>query len=133
MPLLCFQISIFLVCMDLIWHSRTKLLSTVATEFRFTIQQRTFINDIFIKIWHVKVSQRVPMIQKTFWGETCLYSNNVQFTSKIYLSHWSITYHNISYNETLNNEYIERIYQMSSWQFFNEFYTILRKFQYLRK
>ena len=37
------------------------------------------------------------------------------------------------YSETLNNEYIGRIYQMSSWQFFNEFYTIFRKFQYLRK
>ena len=37
------------------------------------------------------------------------------------------------YSETLNKEYIGRIYQMSSWQFFNEFYTILRKFQYLRK
>ena len=32
-----------------------------------------------------------------------------------------------------NNENIGRIYQMSSWQFFNEFYTILRKFQYLWK
>jgi len=30
----------------------------------------------------------------------------------------------ILYSETLNNEYIGRIYQMSSWQFFNEFYTI---------
>ena len=39
----------------------------------------------------------------------------------------------IKYSETLNKEYIGRIYQMSSWQFFNEFYTILRKFQYLRK
>ena len=38
-----------------------------------------------------------------------------------------------SYSEILNNEYIGRIYQMSSWQFFIEFYTILRKFQYLRK
>jgi len=28
-----------------------------------------------------------------------------------------------TYNETLNNEYIGRIYQMSSWQIFNEFYT----------
>ena len=37
------------------------------------------------------------------------------------------------YSETLNNEYIGRIYQMSSWQFFNEFYTILRKFHFLRK
>ena len=37
------------------------------------------------------------------------------------------------YSETLNNEYIGRIYQMSSWQFFKEFYTILREFQYLRK
>ena len=37
------------------------------------------------------------------------------------------------YSETLNNEYIGRIYQMSSSQFFNEIYTILRKFQYLRK
>ena len=37
------------------------------------------------------------------------------------------------YSENLNNEYIERIYPMSSCQFFNEFYTILRKFQYLRK
>ena len=37
------------------------------------------------------------------------------------------------YSETLNNEYIGRIYQMSSRQFFNEFNTILRKFQYLRK
>ena len=35
----------------------------------------------------------------------------------------------VLYSETLNNEYIERMYQMSSWQFFNEFYTILRKFQ----
>jgi len=34
---------------------------------------------------------------------------------------------NSDYSETLNNEYIGRIYQMSSWQFFNEFYTILRK------
>ena len=39
----------------------------------------------------------------------------------------------ISYSETINNEYIDRIYQMSSWQFLNEFYTILRKFQSLRK
>ena len=39
----------------------------------------------------------------------------------------------ILYSETLNNEYVGKIYQMSSWQFFNEFYTILRKFQYLRK
>ena len=39
----------------------------------------------------------------------------------------------VLYSETLNNEYIGRIYQRSSWQFFNEFYTILRKFQYLRK
>ena len=38
----------------------------------------------------------------------------------------------ISYSETLNNEYIGRIYQMSSWQSFNEFYTMLRKFQYLQ-
>ena len=38
-----------------------------------------------------------------------------------------------TYSETLYNEYIERIYQMSSGQFLNEFYTILRKFQYLRK
>ena len=37
------------------------------------------------------------------------------------------------YSETLNKEYIGRIYEMSSWQFFNEFFTILRKFQYLRK
>ena len=29
----------------------------------------------------------------------------------------------IYYSETPNNEYIERIYQMSSSQFFNEFYT----------
>ena len=35
------------------------------------------------------------------------------------------------YSETLNNEYIGRIYQKSSWQFCNGFYTILRKFQYL--
>ena len=28
------------------------------------------------------------------------------------------------YSETLNNEYIGIIYQMSSWQFCNEFYTI---------
>ena len=40
---------------------------------------------------------------------------------------------NVWYSETLNNEYIGRNYQMSSWQFFNGFYTILRKFQYLRK
>jgi len=39
----------------------------------------------------------------------------------------------ITYSETLDNEYIGRIYQMSSLQFFNEFYTILRKFQYFRK
>ena len=39
----------------------------------------------------------------------------------------------LNYSETLNKEYIGRIYQMSSWQFFNEFYTILRKFQYLQK
>ena len=32
------------------------------------------------------------------------------------------------YSVTLNNENIGRIYQMSSWQFFNEFYSILRKF-----
>ena len=32
------------------------------------------------------------------------------------------------YSETLDNEYIRRINQMSSWQFFIEFYTILRKF-----
>ena len=38
-----------------------------------------------------------------------------------------------NYSETLNYEYIGRIYQMSSWQFFDEFYTILRKFQYLQK
>ena len=37
------------------------------------------------------------------------------------------------YSETLNNEYTGRIYQMSSWQFFNEFYTISRQFQYLWK
>ena len=37
------------------------------------------------------------------------------------------------YNENLNNEFIGRIYEMSSWQFFNEFYTIFRKTQYLRK
>ena len=37
------------------------------------------------------------------------------------------------YSETLNKEYIGRIYQMSSSQFFNEFYSILRKFQCLRK
>ena len=47
------------------------------------------------------------------------------------LARIDITY--LSYSETLNNKYIGRIYQMSSWQFFNEFYTILRKFQYLRK
>ena len=57
---------------------------------------------------------------------------------------WRLLYHLCSkrdyfvniilYSETLNNEYIGRIYQMSSWQFFNEFYTILRKFKYnLRK
>ena len=34
------------------------------------------------------------------------------------------------YSETLNNEYIGRICEMSSWQFFNEFYTILRKFHF---
>ena len=28
------------------------------------------------------------------------------------------------YSETINNEYIGKIYQMSSWQFFNEFYYI---------
>ena len=33
----------------------------------------------------------------------------------------------------LNNEYIGRIYQMPFCQFFNEFYTILLKFQCLRK
>ena len=38
-----------------------------------------------------------------------------------------------SYSEPLNNKYIGKSYQMSSWQFFNEFYTISRKFQYLRK
>ena len=37
------------------------------------------------------------------------------------------------YSETLNNEYIRRIYQMSSVQFFNGCFTILRKFQYLLK
>ena len=36
------------------------------------------------------------------------------------------------YSETHNNEYIGRIYQMSSSQFFNEFNTILRKFPHLR-
>ena len=39
----------------------------------------------------------------------------------------------IFYSESLNKEYIGRIYQMSSGQFSNEFYTLLRKFQYLRK
>ena len=39
----------------------------------------------------------------------------------------------LEYSETLNNEYIGRIYQMSSWQFLNEFYTKFRNFQYLRK
>ena len=37
------------------------------------------------------------------------------------------------YSETLNNECIGRIYQMLSWQFFNELFTILNKFQYLGK
>ena len=39
----------------------------------------------------------------------------------------------IFYSESLNKEYIGRIYQMSSGQFSNEFFTLLRKFQYLRK
>ena len=39
----------------------------------------------------------------------------------------------IMYSETLNNEYNGRIYQMSALQFFDEVYTILRKFQFLRK
>ena len=30
-------------------------------------------------------------------------------------------------------KYIERIYEMSSWQIFDGFYTMLRKSQYLRK
>ena len=30
---------------------------------------------------------------------------------------------NLSYSETLNDEYIGRIYQMSSWQFFNELHV----------
>jgi len=34
---------------------------------------------------------------------------------------------------TLNFKYIERIYKMLSWQFFNGFYTILSKSQYLQK
>ena len=39
----------------------------------------------------------------------------------------------IVYSETLNNEYIGRIYQMSSWKFFNEFYSLLRKISVFAK
>ena len=46
---------------------------------------------------------------------------------KIYLKFILVYFVDI-YRETLNKEYIGRIYQISSWQFFNEFYTILRKF-----
>ena len=53
--------------------------------------------------------------------------------SKIDILSLELNWRFIPYSETLNKEYIGRIYQMSSWQFFNEFYTILRKFQYLRK
>ena len=35
--------------------------------------------------------------------------------------------------KTLNNQYIERIYKMSSWHFFIGFNTFLLKSQYLRK
>jgi len=41
----------------------------MAAEFRFSIQQRTFINYMFIKYSHVKVSERVPLIQRLFANE----------------------------------------------------------------
>ena len=39
----------------------------------------------------------------------------------------------LTYSETLNKEYIGRNYQMSSWQLFNEFYTILLKISVFAK
>ena len=41
----------------------------MAAEFIFTIQQRAFINYMFIKYSHVKVSERVPLIQRLFANE----------------------------------------------------------------
>ena len=38
-----------------------------------------------------------------------------------------LTLNRYKYSQPLNIKYIERIYEMSSWQFFNGFYTILRK------
>ena len=41
----------------------------MAAEFIFTIQQRALINYMFIKYSHVKVSERVPLIQRLFANE----------------------------------------------------------------
>jgi len=42
---------------------------TITAELRFTAEQRTFINYMFIKFSHVKVTQRVQMIQQIFSGK----------------------------------------------------------------
>ena len=50
----------------------------MAAELRITVEQRTFINYMLIKFSHVKVTQRVQMIQQmvnlsnvrwVIWGE----------------------------------------------------------------
>ena len=62
--------------------------------------------------------------------------NEIYFVQSSLKSHplW-ITLGNCAWfcSQTLNIKYIERIYEMSSLQFFNEFYTILRESKYLQK
>ena len=57
------------MCIDLIWYNRTTLLSTMAAELRFSGQQGSFLKYMFIKLSHVKVSQRVIMIEQLFSSE----------------------------------------------------------------
>ena len=66
----------------------------MAAELRFTVEQRTFINYMFIKFSHVKVTQRVQMIQQMFSGKfpgVKLPSRSTMFDiRKKYLAHGSL-------------------------------------------
>ena len=98
---------------DQYFHTKSKsftmtILKFLILMFTYTPWARIYPSVLFAIIWRLHLlTVKRPLSAKT---------NKIK-----------------AYSETLNNEYIGRIDQMSSWQFFHEFYTILRKFQYLRK
>ena len=97
-----------------------------------------YFPKVFLLSWNITPFEYIFKTEKHFLHEQSKLSTKKGIKYSYSNPKWAIHRKNLSnvvlailqwvlyYSKTLNKEYIGRIYQMSSWQFFNEFYTTVK-------